>query len=190
MFDKGITTSQSILQSVSDMGSRRSKNNLSEVAEHNTSIRWKDLPSVLGPLGQSLSGRWSRIPEPNSSPLPDVHSDIKLKFDDVNDSPKEYISETYDANQEPHALAISANSLFQRSHTLNKRETYLSEIPLAPSTALFYNGNSPHVKVFEPCQSVHKLNMYLRSTKHDVNAGVPGRFLHAVIGPDISGNSY
>lgn len=178
MLDEGITASQRILQSVSDTGSRKSKNNLSEVAEHNTSIRWKDLPSVLGPFGQSFSGRWSRIPEPNSSPLPDdVHSDIKLKFDDVNDAPKEYVSETYDANEE--------------THTLNKRGTYLYEIPLAPSTALFYNGNSPHVKVFEPCcQSVHKLNVYLRSTKHDVNAGVPGRFLHAVIGPNISGNSY
>lgn len=161
MLDKGITASQRILQSVSDTGSRKSKNNLSEVAEHNTSIRWKDLPSVLGPFGQSFSGRWSRIPEPNSSPLPDdVHSDIKLKFDDVNDAPKEYVSETY-------------------------------EIPLAPSTALFYKENSPHVKFFEPCcKSVHKLNVYLRSTKHDVNAGVPGRFLHAVIGPNISGNSY
>lgn len=186
MLDKGITASQNILQSVSAMGSRRSKNNLSEVAEHNTSGRLKDLPSVLEPFGQSLSGRWPRIPEPNSSPLPDVHSDIKLKFDDVNDSSKEYISETYDANEETHSLAISAKPLFQKSSTLNKREPVLSEIPLAPSTALFYNGNSPYVEVVQSCQSIHRLNMYLRSTKHEVNAGVPGRFLHAVIGPDIS----
>ncbi|XP_073129308.1 uncharacterized protein [Henckelia pumila] len=32
------------------------------------------------------------------------------------------------------------------------------------------------------CQSVHKLNLYLKARRSDVNAGVPGRFLHAVLG--------
>jgi hypothetical protein len=34
-----------------------------------------------------------------------------------------------------------------------------------------------------------KLNLYLKARKDDVSAGVPGKFLHAVIGQDVSGNS-
>ncbi|EYU19083.1 hypothetical protein ABFS82_13G184500 [Erythranthe guttata] len=41
------------------------------------------------------------------------------------------------------------------------------------------------MEVIESCESVYKLNKYLKARRDDVNAGVPGKFLHAVIGPDI-----
>ena len=33
-----------------------------------------------------------------------------------------------------------------------------------------------------------RLNLYLKARKNDVSSGVPGKFLHAVIGQDVSGN--
>jgi exopolyphosphatase len=33
-----------------------------------------------------------------------------------------------------------------------------------------------------------RLNLYLKARKNDVSGGVPGKFLHAVIGQDVSGN--
>lgn len=189
MLDKGSTVGRSILRSASDMGSRRSKKSLARVAELDISIPLKDSPSdvIVEPFTHSLSGRWSRIPEPNSSPLPDIHSDLKFNFDDVIESMKESNNRPSEENEEYHSLTSSARPIFQRSYTVNKRTTDLSKVPLPPSAALFYNGHSPYVEVVESCQSIHILNMYLRAKKHDVSAGAPGRFLHAVIGPDISG---
>lgn len=43
------------------------------------------------------------------------------------------------------------------------------------------------MEIVESCESIYRLNNYLRSRKDDVKAGVPGKFLHAVIGQDISG---
>lgn len=35
---------------------------------------------------------------------------------------------------------------------------------------------------------VYRLNIFLKARRDDVSAGVPSRFLHAVIGPDCCGN--
>ncbi|KAI5605867.1 hypothetical protein BDE02_01G381700 [Populus trichocarpa] len=45
----------------------------------------------------------------------------------------------------------------------------------------------PHnLKFFESCDSTMRLNLYLKARKNDVSGGVPGKFLHAVIGQDVS----
>ncbi|KAL2484175.1 Exopolyphosphatase PRUNE1 [Forsythia ovata] len=49
-----------------------------------------------------------------------------------------------------------------------------------------YHGHSPHMEVVESCEGVYKLNMYLKAKRDYVSAGIPGRFLLAVIGPDVS----
>lgn len=53
---------------------------------------------------------------------------------------------------------------------------------LPPCAASFYYGNSPPIDVVESCQSIQRLNVYLKASKDAVNAGVPGRFLRAVLG--------
>ncbi|KAI3827098.1 hypothetical protein L1987_01162 [Smallanthus sonchifolius] len=60
----------------------------------------------------------------------------------------------------------------------NKRK----QVSLPPCAASFYYGNSPHIDAVESCQSIQKLNVYLKASKDAVNAGVPGRFLRAVLG--------
>nr|POF14463.1 protein prune like [Quercus suber] len=51
------------------------------------------------------------------------------------------------------------------------------------SAATFYNGISPEMEIVESCESINRLNNYLRDRKE---ASVSGKFLHAVIGQDIS----
>ena len=80
--------------------------------------------------------------------------------------------------------------VFEKSYSMAKRKPSLARIPLPQSAATFYNGNSPaEVEIVESCESINRLNMYLKARKDDVKAGVPGKFLHAVIGQDISGKS-
>ncbi|KAG6794092.1 hypothetical protein POTOM_003325 [Populus tomentosa] len=60
------------------------------------------------------------------------------------------------------------------------------KIPPPQSAASFYNGYSPQFEILESCDSTMRLNLYLKARKNDVNGGVPGKFLHAVIGQDVS----
>ncbi|KAK9058024.1 hypothetical protein SSX86_022864 [Deinandra increscens subsp. villosa] len=64
----------------------------------------------------------------------------------------------------------------------NVFNTKKQEVSLPPCAASFYHGTSPHVDAVVSCLSIHKLNMYLKASKDAVNAGVPGRFLRAVLG--------
>ncbi|KAL9366192.1 hypothetical protein Peur_037391 [Populus x canadensis] len=62
----------------------------------------------------------------------------------------------------------------------------LVKIPPPQSAASFYNGYSPQFEILESCDSIMRLNLYLKARKNDVSGGVPGKFLHAVIGQDVS----
>lgn len=76
-----------------------------------------------------------------------------------------------------------------RTYYLSKKNTGLSKIPLPGSAASFYSGTSTQMEVIEVCESNNRLTGYLNSRRTDVNAGIPGRFLHAVMGQDASGTS-
>ncbi|XP_027088057.1 uncharacterized protein [Coffea arabica] len=176
---------ESIMRTASDVSSRRSRKITSEVLE-NPSSPLKTSPSdiILEHYGRSASSTWSRISEATSSPLSEHQSALKFGVEDVNESQKEHPPKSSQANEVTQTLALT-KPMIEQSYSVNKDRTNLSKVPLPPSAALFYNGYSPQMEVVESCQSIYKLNMYLRARKDDVNAGVPGRFLHAVIGPDI-----
>ncbi|KAK6150174.1 hypothetical protein DH2020_017699 [Rehmannia glutinosa] len=155
---------KNIHRSASDIGDRRSQNNTFTVTEDVT-YSPKNSPSdiVLVPIGRSLSGRWSKT----SSPLV-IPSDLNINFHDLNEPSTDF------------------NSEIQRSYSVSKGQTGIPDVPLPPSAALFYNGASPQMEVVESCESVRKLNMYLKARRDYVNSGIPGKFLHAVIGPDVA----
>ncbi|KAI3455885.1 hypothetical protein Pfo_012548 [Paulownia fortunei] len=144
----------------------------------------KNSPSdiVLEPIGRSLSGRWSKT----SSPLVVIQSDLNINFDDLNEPSKVSSPDAWEAKEEFTTQSGFAMPAIQTSYHVSKRQTDISNVPLPPSAALFYYGPSPQMEVIKSCESIYKLNMYLKARRDDVNAGVPGRFLHAVIGPDVA----
>lgn len=78
----------------------------------------------------------------------------------------------------------------EKTYTVTRRKEMLSNIMLPLSAASYYNGVSPQVEIVESCQSFDKLNAFLKARKDDVNAGVPGKFLHVVLGSDDAGNFF
>ncbi|EXB75148.1 Protein prune-like protein [Morus notabilis] len=79
-----------------------------------------------------------------------------------------------------------STSTIDKTYVVNKRKVDLASIPLPQSAASFYSGISPQMEVVELCESTKRLNLYLKARRDEVNAGGPGRFLHAVIGQDVS----
>ncbi|XP_027356781.1 exopolyphosphatase PRUNE1-like [Abrus precatorius] len=73
---------------------------------------------------------------------------------------------------------------YAKTYIVTRRREKLSSILLPLSAASYYNGVSPEMEIVESCESIDKLNAYLKARKDDVNAGVPGKFLHAVMGSD------
>nr|XP_027088058.1 exopolyphosphatase PRUNE1-like isoform X3 [Coffea arabica] len=134
--------------------------------------------------GESIMRTASDVSSRRSRKITKHQSALKFGVEDVNESQKEHPPKSSQANEVTQTLALT-KPMIEQSYSVNKDRTNLSKVPLPPSAALFYNGYSPQMEVVESCQSIYKLNMYLRARKDDVNAGVPGRFLHAVIGPDI-----
>lgn len=187
----GMVTGRSITGTGSDLGSRRSRKTINEILENPSSSPFRSSPSdiILEPYGRSSSGRWSRISDDASSPLSDHQAKFKFETEDVNESQNESPPNASQENEECQTLIGFTKPILEKSYSVNKRRTNLSKVPLPTSAASFYcNGHSPQVEVVESCGSIYRLNMYLRARKEDVSAGVPGRFLHAIIGPDISGN--
>ncbi|KAL3522924.1 hypothetical protein ACH5RR_015758 [Cinchona calisaya] len=182
----GKVTTGSITRTGSDLGSRRNRKIISEVLENPSSLL-KSSPTdiILEPFGRSSSGRWSVISEATSSPISDHQSKFKFKIEEANESQKESPQKASQVNEDCRTIIGFSKPILEKSYSVNKRLTNLIKVPLPPSAALFYNGHSPKMEVVESCESIYRLNMYLRARKEDVNAGVPGRFLHAVIGPDI-----
>ncbi|KAL4335450.1 hypothetical protein GQ457_07G033210 [Hibiscus cannabinus] len=76
--------------------------------------------------------------------------------------------------------------VLEKSYKVMKKRTSLPNIPLPQSAASFYNGHSPRMEIVESCENINRLNLFLKSKRDEVDAGVPGRFLHAVIGQDGS----
>ncbi|KAK1260433.1 hypothetical protein QJS04_geneDACA023637 [Acorus gramineus] len=60
------------------------------------------------------------------------------------------------------------------------------KVLLPRSAASFYGSNTSQTDVLDLCESVCRLNRFLKEGKAEVKAGVPGRFLHAVIGQEVA----
>ncbi|KAL8101337.1 hypothetical protein AgCh_033281 [Apium graveolens] len=175
---------QSISQSVSEISESKSKKNHTDVSESAASGPLKDSLSdiILEPYGRSSSLRWSKDSKTTSA-SGKIQSElsIDLEEEDVfgNSSPGAF-------NDESYTQTSIASPRTERSFSMNFESTQLSKIPLPPSAASFYIGHSPQVEVVESCKGIQLLNIYLKACKDDVNAGVPGKFLHAVLGQDAS----
>ncbi|XP_051129054.1 uncharacterized protein LOC127249973 [Andrographis paniculata] len=177
---------KNVYRSAADRGPRHTNHNIfaNEEATADTTPKTSFPDIVLEPIGRSSSGRWSKT----SSPIrvleeSDVNSTVN--YTDLNEPSPSIVSSTEDDAKQD-VISSSTQSVRISSYSVSKRQTDISNVPLPPSAALFYCGASPKMEVVETCESVLKLNTYLKSRKDDVNAGVPGKLLHAVIGPDVS----
>ncbi|KAJ8545244.1 hypothetical protein K7X08_017827 [Anisodus acutangulus] len=166
-------------RSASDVGNRGQKKisvNLSENDVYNDRHSPNSASkSIREPLGRSLSVRWSAASKLNPSPVRSPQSGLKVDLYDVDESSVQSSPKSSEAT-------VPA---YERSYSVTKKSRTISDIPLPPSGALFYCGNSLQMEVLiGSCQGIHRLNMFLKARRDDVSAGVPSRFLHAVIGPD------
>ncbi|CAL5412888.1 unnamed protein product [Camellia sinensis] len=185
IFDFQEKGSRNISRSASDIGDR-SRNIVTDISNKFLYSPSKDSPAdiILEPYGQSSSGRWSKIPK--TTPFLSPSIDLSIDFEEEKGLIKESSPTASEATEECRLLTGMARPSIERSYGLNKRVTNLSRIPLPPSAASFYNGYSPQIEIVESCDSINRLNLYLKARRDDVNAGVPGKFLHAVIGQDLA----
>ncbi|XP_019227817.1 PREDICTED: uncharacterized protein LOC109209088 [Nicotiana attenuata] len=181
-------TKNDITRSASDVGKRGQKKIHVELSENDAyydrNFTNSDSESFRGPLGQSFSARSSAASTMSSSPLGSPRSGLKFDLHDIDESTMQSSQRSLEANGVyyfPSGLPLPA---YERSYSVTKRNTSISDIPLPQSAALFYCGYSPQLEVVGSCQGIHRLNIFLKARRDDVSAGVPSRFLHAVIGPD------
>ncbi|XP_015882850.2 uncharacterized protein LOC107418662 isoform X1 [Ziziphus jujuba] len=187
--DQGNTSSQKISQSTSDIGKTRQKY-VPDISEKcmGSSLEESMSPDIiLEPIGRSSSGRWFKDAKPTSSAVTSTRSDFAFDVEDQHDSVNQSISSTLDTNEVYEALPTLSRPIIEKTYTVSKSKGILSSIPLPQSAASFYNGFSPELVITEVCESTSRLDLYLKAGKAEINAGVPGRFLHAVMGQDVSG---
>lgn len=95
------------------------------------------------------------------------------------------------SNFEKDQLAKSSDveTELTRASSDAERNSRPSTSSSAQSAAAFFGNISLRndSSILEACESIDRLNQYLRQRKADVEAGVPGQFLHAVIGQAVAG---
>lgn len=185
-------TRNDIMRSASDVGNRGQKGISVKLSENDVYID-RHSPnstskSIREPLGRSLSARWSAASKLNSLPVQSPQSGLKVDLHDVDESSVQSSPKSSEANGEYHSPGGLTLPAYERSYTVTKKSRTISDIPLPPSAASFYCGNSLQMEVLGSCQGIHRLNIFLKARRDNVSAGVPSRFLHAVIGPDCCGN--
>ncbi|XP_016475693.2 uncharacterized protein LOC107797333 [Nicotiana tabacum] len=181
-------TRNDITRSASDVGNRGQKKIHVELSENDAyydrNFTNSASESIREPLGWSFSAKSSAASKMSSSPLGGPRSGLKFDLHYIDESTMQSSQRSFEANGEyyfPSGLPLPA---YERSYSVTKRNTTISRIPLPQSAALFYCGYSPQLEVVGSCQGIHRLNIFLKARRDDVSAGVPSRFLHAVIGPD------
>lgn len=183
--------SQNAFQSTSDYGDVNIINRkpASKITSKDTESQMDDsgLDIIFEPFERSSSGRWLKGGKTLPFAFPTILSNLNPDFGDLNSRTNKHELGTL---QEHHTPDNPARPWIEKSFSVKKRKDDFSGISLPQSAASFYNGWSPVMEVSESCESIEKLNVYLKSKRDDVNAGVPGRFLHVVIGKDVSGNSF
>lgn len=181
------SVSDIISRSTSD-GDTREKIFFSKISEKVRDSPLKDSDVILKHFEQPSSGRWSKIVKATSFGLPSIQLDLSIDVGAQIDSVYGPSPTTFEENDEYHTLNDLARPAFEKSYSMEKRKENLSNIPLPESAATFYYACSPEMEIVESCESINWLNTYLKARRDDINAGVPGKFLHAVMGQDISGN--
>ncbi|XAR48013.1 Inorganic diphosphatase [Bertholletia excelsa] len=181
-------TGKNISHSASYISDRSSRKVVEDMYEEITYSPSKDSPAdiVLEPDGQSFSERWSRISKSTLLPSPNLLSDLSIDCEEEKGFMKESSLTVWEGTQEYHSLTDRATQVAEKSYRVSKRRTNFSGIPLPSSASSFYSGYSPQIEILEWCESINWLNLYLQARRDDVNAGVPGKFLHAVIGQDVA----
>ncbi|MCD9637937.1 hypothetical protein HAX54_021488 [Datura stramonium] len=180
-------TRNDITRSASDSGNR-GKKKISVKSSENDVYNDRRSPnsaskSIGEPLGQSLSVRWSAASKLNSSPVGSPRYSLNVDLHDVDESSVKSSLKSSEANEEYHSPGGLALPGYERSYSVIRKSRNISDIPLPPSAASFYCGTL-QMEVLGSCQGIHRLNIFLKARRDDVSAGVPSRFLHAVIGPD------
>lgn len=132
----------------------------------------------------SPSEKWLKT----SKVTPFIQLDIQPEF--IEQTKSDHLGyghshHTPEAGEKHHAITNT-----EKTYTITRRKEKLSSILLPLSAASYYTGVSPEMEIVESCQTIEKLNAYLKAKKDDVNAGVPGKFLRVVMGSDGVGNFY
>lgn len=186
---QGSYNGRNVFRSVSDSGGIRRIKSVSDIPKEVMDLPLKNL-AISGfnseSFEQSSSERWTKASQ--SSPFIQLHVQSEL-----NELYPKYLGDecsprTSEPDEEHNALKVSARPKIEKTYTVIERKEKLSSISFPLSAALYYNGLSPEMEIIESCESISKLNAYLRARRDDVNAGVPGRFLHAVMCVDNAGN--
>ncbi|TYG68020.1 hypothetical protein ES288_D05G121200v1 [Gossypium darwinii] len=167
---------QKVSRSRSDIGDSGRKNLDLDISEKPMEPAFGDSISdaILQPFIRASNDSWSNAVRPPASVLSDIQSESNFHLDNPSDSMKDSLD-----HYVPSLLGT------EKSYKVMKKRTSLPKIPLPQSAASFYNGYSPRMEIVESCESVNRLNFFLKSRREEVDAGVPGRFLHAVIGQDV-----
>ncbi|XP_034697698.1 exopolyphosphatase PRUNE1-like [Vitis riparia] len=183
----GSVTSRKISRASSDAGDSGPRSIVSDISEKVVDKSSEDVvsDSLVEPSGQSLSGKKSKLPRKTSFAFPIIKSDLNVDLDEGDDTVETSLT-AHETDVDCYTSSDTARPTIERSYSVNKRKSSLSKIPLPQSAASFYIGDSPHMEVVESCESINRLNSYLKASRDEVNAGVPGRFLHAVMGQDFS----
>ncbi|KAK6285036.1 hypothetical protein POUND7_003988 [Theobroma cacao] len=184
----GIFDIQKISQSTSDIGNSRLENLDLDISEKSMESPLDDSVSdvIHQPSSQASYESWSNVVKPTASAFPNIQPESSFHFGDPGDSIKDSSSGTSEMADSYHSSLSLMRPEIEKSYRVNKTKTSLSRIPLPQSAASFYNGHSPRMEIVESCESIKSLNMFLKSKRDEVDAGVPGRFLHTVIGQDVS----
>ncbi|ESW03307.1 hypothetical protein PHAVU_011G003300 [Phaseolus vulgaris] len=150
----------------------------------------------LSPQNSAVSGFKEESPEHSPSErwlktskiAPFIQLDIQSEFIEQSNPDSigyGYSPQTPEADEKQQALQQShAITNTEKTYTVTRRKEKLSRILLPLSAASYYSGVSPEMEIVESCQTTDKLNAYLKARKDDVSAGVPGKFLHAVMASD------
>ncbi|EEF35402.1 exopolyphosphatase PRUNE1 [Ricinus communis] len=185
---QGNDASRNISRTTSEISHARSKDFIQDISEKSNDSLLEDSVSdiVLNPIRQSASGRLSKISS-SSFAFSSFQSDTSFELgDDAYDSTKESSPKTSEAAEECQIVASQTRPVTEKCFSMIHSKQNLSKVPLPQSAASFYNGFSPQVEIVESWESITRLILYLKARRNDVRAGVPGKFLHAVIGQDVS----
>lgn len=168
-----------VSRSRSDIGDSVRKNLGLKISEKPMEPAFGDSVSdaILQPFIRASNDSWSNAVRQPASVLSDIQSESNFHLDNPSDSIKDSLD-----HYVPSLLGT------EKSYKVMKKRISLPKIPLPQSAASFYNGYSPRMEIVESCESINRLNLFLKSRREEVDAGVPGRFLHAVIGQDVPGN--
>lgn len=165
----------------------RSTSDLGDIRETRKTVDppLQDSDVVLESLRQSSS----KLAKQASFSFLPVQIDLGFSSDDLTDSTDSSPGFDEENGNIPIKDGGSVRSVFKKSFSLRKGEDTIYKIPLPQSAASFFSGYMPIMEVVESCESINLLNSYLKMRRDDVNAGAPGKFLHAVLAQDVSGNA-